>query len=264
MRFDFHPTASGWRVSEVNSDVPGGWSEGTSLPLLYQHFYSDLHRPESPLSAWGKAIQPLAGDGHVALLCAPGYLEDEQVVRTFMRELQSRRTRCIIIRTPASFQWNPRHGCTARESGVRISAVIRFYQAEWLCALPERTGWKQLLRSTEIPFINPTISALSESKRFALTFKQARVCPTWKALVPECRDPRDVDPSDWDRWVLKACYSNTGDKVYICGNLSRKEQQRVIREAHAGRSGGSRKSGLRPVRSTPVAGSSIRASECSS
>src|SRR5690242_548564 len=26
MRFDFHPTPDGWRVSEVNSDVPGGYA----------------------------------------------------------------------------------------------------------------------------------------------------------------------------------------------------------------------------------------------
>jgi len=35
MRFDFHPTSHGWCVSEVNSDVPGGWNEGSNLPLLY-------------------------------------------------------------------------------------------------------------------------------------------------------------------------------------------------------------------------------------
>jgi hypothetical protein len=34
MRFDFHPIASGWCVSEANTDVPGGWREGASVPRL--------------------------------------------------------------------------------------------------------------------------------------------------------------------------------------------------------------------------------------
>jgi len=34
MRFDFHPTADGWALSEVNSDVPGGYAEASALPHL--------------------------------------------------------------------------------------------------------------------------------------------------------------------------------------------------------------------------------------
>ena len=35
MRYDFHPTIDGkWAVSEVNSDVPGGFAESSLLPEL--------------------------------------------------------------------------------------------------------------------------------------------------------------------------------------------------------------------------------------
>ena len=34
MRYDFHPTTDGWQVSEVNSDVPGGFAEASLLPKL--------------------------------------------------------------------------------------------------------------------------------------------------------------------------------------------------------------------------------------
>ena len=34
MRFDFHPTLDGWRVSEVNSDVPGGFTEASRFARL--------------------------------------------------------------------------------------------------------------------------------------------------------------------------------------------------------------------------------------
>src|SRR5262249_22117936 len=39
MRFDFHPTPTGWRISEVNSDVPGGFSEASEFTaMMSEHF----------------------------------------------------------------------------------------------------------------------------------------------------------------------------------------------------------------------------------
>jgi len=34
MRFDFHWTTEGFRISEVNADVPGGFSESSAFPAL--------------------------------------------------------------------------------------------------------------------------------------------------------------------------------------------------------------------------------------
>jgi glutathionylspermidine synthase len=39
MRFDFHTTTDGWRISEVNSDVPAGWPEASVLPALAQKYF---------------------------------------------------------------------------------------------------------------------------------------------------------------------------------------------------------------------------------
>jgi glutathionylspermidine synthase len=230
MRFDFHPIASGWRVSEVNTDVPGGWREGTSLPRLYQPFYTSLYCPDSPLDAWARSIEALAPTGQVALLSAPGYLEDQQVLRSFRSELASRRIASILIQTPAALDWT-RAGCTVAGSHLPISVVIRFYQLEWMCTLTATTGWRQLLTSTNTPVLNPTISGISENKRFPLLIREAKTCPEWKEFMPECRDPRDIVSAEWDDWVLKACYSNTGDQVLMVGDLTGRDRARAIREA---------------------------------
>ncbi len=230
MRFDFHPTAAGWRVSEANTDVPGGWREGASLPQLYQPFYAGLDCPESPLDAWGRRIESLAPTGHVALLSAPGYLEDQQVLRTFRTELESRKIASSLIQTPAALDWTRAGCCTLSGSRITVSAVIRFYQIEWICALPSSTRWRHLLASKDIPVLNPASSAISESKRFPLLFRGAKNCPAWQALMPECRDPREIS-AEWDAWVLKACYSNTGDRVLMVGDLARKDREQAIRRA---------------------------------
>lgn len=230
MRFDFHPTEKGWRVSEINSDVPGGWSEGTSLPRLYAPYYGGLCWPESPLEAWGRAVESMAPNGHIALLNAPGYLEDHQVARTFRTELQSRGIRSSLIQNPAALEWTRTGGCTLAGSGRPVSAIIRFYQIEWLCRLPYNSRWRRLLESHDPPVLNPTISAVSESKRFPLTFRHSQLCPTWQALMPECRDPREIS-GDWDDWVLKASYSNTGDRILLVGDLPRNERAEAIKAA---------------------------------
>lgn len=136
-----------------------------------------------------------------------------------------------MIQSPAALEWSARHGCALKGTGQCVSAIVRFYQAEWLCALPAKTGCRGLLRGLHVPVVNPAVSALSESKRFPLVLNELSGYEEWKAMAPECRDPRDVDPHEWDAWVLKGSYSNTGDQVYICGTLSRDEQQRIRREA---------------------------------
>jgi hypothetical protein len=228
MRFDFHPTATGWSVSEVNTDVPGGWREGTTLPHLYRPFCSGLDCAESPLAAWGDSIASLKPH-HVALLSAPGYLEDQQVLRTFRGELESRQIPSTLIQTPAALDWSRSGGCRLAGAGTEVSAVVRFYQLEWLCALPASTGWRELLTSPIT--LNPTVSAISESKRFPLLIRDAGTCPAMRALLPECRDPREIGTGEWADWVLKACYSNTGEQVLIVGNLGCEARQRAIREA---------------------------------
>ena len=40
VRFDFHFTRHGWRISEANSDVPGGLNEAAGLPPLMLPYYA--------------------------------------------------------------------------------------------------------------------------------------------------------------------------------------------------------------------------------
>ncbi len=235
MRFDFHPTADGWCVSEVNSDVPGGWNEGSMLPILYFPFCAGLELPDSPLEAWLKSMQKCmrtcSWTGRVALLSAPGFLEDQQVVLAFMRQLRRVNIACSLIQSPADLHWRSSDACTLRSGGEPVSAVVRFYQIEWLCNLPAGTGWKKLLQASQIAVTNPAISAISESKRFPLAFNETDGCLTWKKLMPECRDTREVASTDWDHWVLKGSYSNTGDRVYLGDALKRRERERLISKA---------------------------------
>ena len=112
-----------------------------------------------------------------------------------------------------------------------IRAVVRFFQLEWLCRMKSASGWRELLQAQGIPVTNPTVSALSESKRFPLSFHNSSAFPTWQQLFPESRDPRAVGPTEWDDWVLKEAYSNAGDAVYICGTYSNNDRRKLVERA---------------------------------
>ena len=42
VRFDFHHTPDGWRISEANTDVPGGMNEASGLPALVAPCYPSI------------------------------------------------------------------------------------------------------------------------------------------------------------------------------------------------------------------------------
>src|SRR5262249_35150560 len=63
VRFDFHPTADGWRLSEANTDVPGGHVEAGGLAALMAGHYPGTTAPPCPAAALARALAGLCGPG---------------------------------------------------------------------------------------------------------------------------------------------------------------------------------------------------------
>ena len=233
LRFDFHPTDSGWVISEVNSDVPGGFGESSCLPRLYQRRADEIRLPADPLKRWGDAIEPRFSGGTAALLCAPGFLEDEQVVRTLARELRKRGLRVHLIQSPFALRWSGGSAGLRRDPNTKIDLLVRFYQVEWLAELAGWTGWKKILRAQGHTVVtNPAIAAISESKRLGLCLDllSAR-SEHLRRLMPECREPEEIAGMPKDDWVLKAAYSNTGDEVHLGSDMSAERWLKLIATA---------------------------------
>ena len=214
MRFDFHYTTQGWRISEVNSDVPGGFAEASDLTAAMAAHYPPAQPAGDPASAWAEAIARSAKGGRVALLAAPGYMEDQQIMAYLARKLATRGCTARLA-TPGQIQW--KNGIAHLDStwfAGELAAVVRFYQGEWLARLPLRCGWPHFFRGGRTPVSNAGLALISESKRFPLVWDRLRTAlPAWRALLPETRHPRAVDWTKGDKWVLKSALSNNGDAV---------------------------------------------------
>jgi hypothetical protein len=215
LRFDFHPTTGGWRISEANSDVPGGFGEASHFTSLMAGHYSGLQPAGDTAAVWSNALSDAAGPGGlIALLSAPGYMEDHQVTAFLAARLRERGCRPHLA-GPQQLVWTDgiAHLHSAWHCG-RVDAVVRFYQAEWLARLPQRSGWGCFFRGGRTPVANPGCAVISESKRFPLLWDHlATPLPGWRALLPETRDPRRAPWEHGEDWLLKTAMCNTGDAV---------------------------------------------------
>jgi glutathionylspermidine synthase len=217
IRFDFHYTTEGWRISEANSDVPGGFTEGSHFTTMMAEHFPHLRTAGNPAEAWCEALAAAARpSGVIALLSAPGYMEDHQVIAYLAGRLRRLGCRPHLAK-PEQIIWREgkAHLDTKWHRGS-VDAIVRFYQAEWMARLPKKSGWKHFFRNGKTPVANPASVVISESKRFPLVWdKLSAVLPTWRALLPETRDPRDAPAACDDGWLLKTAFCNTGDTVSI-------------------------------------------------
>jgi len=215
IRFDFHLTTGGWRISEANSDVPGGFTEASHFTALMAEHFPDLTMAGNPGAIWTDALANAAGPGgNIALLAAPGFMEDQQVVSFLASCLQTRGCRPHLARPEQIFWQDGQARLATSGYAGPLDAIVRFYQAEWLARLPEATGWKCFFRNGRTPVTNPALAVISESKRFPLTWPDLTTAlPTWRALLPETRHPREVPWGRSDDWLLKTAMCNTGDTV---------------------------------------------------
>jgi glutathionylspermidine synthase len=230
MRFDFHLTTKGWQVSEVNSDVPGGFTEGSIFTELMAHHYPGARTAGSPLSGWTAAmVEATGGIGPVALLSAPGYMEDQQVTAVLAYCLHQRGIRVCLAHRANQLEWRSGHARISAES-TPLKAIVRFYQAEWVCRF-KRSAWKRFFVGGRTPVSNHGLAVLSESKRLPLVWERLDTrMVACRALFPAARDPRDEAWQHNDEWVVKAAFSNTGDHVNTRDRLPRAQWQLLGRE----------------------------------
>jgi glutathionylspermidine synthase len=231
MRFDFHLTTEGWRISEVNSDVPGGFSESSYFTAQMAAHCPDGQPAGDPAACWADAIARVAGSGGlVAMLAAPGYMEDQQIMAFLAARLRERG--CVpCLANPAQVTWLEGHAHLDLIACGAAAALVRFYQGEWLARLPARLGWEHFIRGGRTPVTNPGVAVLSESKRLPLVWDRLNTAVSlWRELLPETRAPGDAPWTRDEAWLVKSALSNTGDDVGM-RDLLKPQQWRALRWA---------------------------------
>jgi len=232
VRFDFHHTTEGWKISEANSDVPGGLNEASGLSALMADYYPGTTPAGDTAGAYARAVCSSLGAGaHVAFVHATAYSDDRQVMTYLARRFAASGVRTSLI-SPAHLRWDDgRARLDTAWSSAPVDALVRFFPCEWLPNLPRVCGWSHFFHGGRTPVSNPASAVLTQSKRFPLTWDTLRTrVPTWRSLLPETRDPRDVPWRGREEWVLKPSLGRVGEDIVMSGVTEAKQVRRLSRD----------------------------------
>jgi len=230
MRFDFHFTPDGWRISEVNADVPGGFIEASGFTELMAEHYKSYLIPPNPTEAYVAAIRGVAGENaSIGLVHATAHCDDRQVMQYLGKQLERSGMRAVAL-SPSHLKWES--GCarfTKPFSAVHPALLVRFFPAEWLPNL-HPSSWEPWFRSGKIPMSNPGTAILIQSKCFPLVWDELKTSlNTWRSLLPETKFATDA-PANSPEWVFKPVFGRVGEDVAIAGVTEQRAYKEIIRD----------------------------------
>lgn len=231
IRFDFHATHDGWRISEANTDVPGGFIESSGMSSLMASYYPDLETLGDPAGELARAIAARANDGAIALVHACAYSDDRQVMAYFARRLSVIGAVAKLV-SPDQLRWCHRQAnFVESRSSPPAAAIVRFFPAEWLPNLGRDSGWPHYFSGGCTPQCNCATAILTQSKRLPLVWDRLNCAmSTWRRLLPETRDPRDASWDGSDEWLVKPALGRVGEGIAVYGMTDSTDWRKISRE----------------------------------
>lgn len=227
MRFDFHPTPTGWAVSEVNSDVPGGLAEASVLPEIVCKYFDGYaprkHIAKSLLEAFSERIKE---SGTIAFVHATSYSDDRQVME-FVSDYFQAYGYNTVFAAPDHIVWQDKKAfCILEGKEGPLDGIARFFPLEWLTNLPRKSNWKGYY-DCATPSCNHPVAILTQSKRLPLVWDELGVdIPVWKKLLPETKAPKAIKQKD-DDWIYKPALGRVGGGISINEAITEKERKQI-------------------------------------
>ena len=221
MRFDFHPTVDGWKISEVNSDVPAGYPEASVLPKLAQVYFPEYDVCGCFGEVFLKKVSQIFPQGStIAYLHDTHTVEDYQIMHYLGDLLEASGFKSIYA--------SPEHIKFCDGEAVDIGGIVRYYPVEWL-EFAKGVDWLSFVNS-KTPSCNHPTALLTQSKRLPLIWDNLNVdVATWKKLLPETKCPSTV--ANRNGWILKPAFGRVGEGINIPGTVSAIEENEIRKAA---------------------------------
>lgn len=233
MRYDFHPTLEGrWAVSEVNSDVPGGFSEGSLMPqavakVLDSNKYCYKSFGNILIEALAKKVP--AG-GKIALVHCTCYSDDRQVMQFLGEQLEKKGITVLFVAADhLKFENGKAYSILDGNEGP-VDVIFRYTPLEWLADMKTK-NWGGYFHTTT-PSCNHPISIFAQSKRFPFVWealeKHGIDMSTWRELLPDTIDVKDAKGKDG--YIYKPVYGRVGENISIKESCTEEEYKMIMNE----------------------------------
>ena len=233
MRYDFHPDINGkWVVTEVNSDVPGGFAESSLLPHLARKTINNL---ELEYTSFGEKMvetinAKLNKKGTIMMVHCTCFSDDRQVMQ-YMGDRLEKEGYKIIYGAADHINFKEKQAyCILDNNQEKIDLIFRFTPLEWLIQMKPRR-WDGYFNSTTISCNNP-IAIYAQSKRFPFVWKDLEkdniTMETWKNLLPETLEVKDV--GERQGFIYKPVYGRVGERISIKEACKGDEYKKIIKD----------------------------------
>ena len=218
MRYDFHPTRDGeWAISEVNSDVPGGFAESSLMPqaamVLYprQKFW---HKDFGEIMV-DAIMEKVPEKGRIMLVHCTCYSDDRQVMQFLGDKLKSKGYEVIYAAADHLKFENQKAFSILDGNEGEIDAIIRFTPLEWLTEIkPKR--WQGYFDTTTVSCNHP-VAIFAQTKRFPLVWdvleQNGIAMTTWRKLLPHTIEVKDAKGKEG--YIYKPACGRVGEKISI-------------------------------------------------
>ena len=231
MRFDFHPSIDGnWVVTEVNSDVPGGFAESSLLPELAR---KTINMPELEYTSFGEKIveainNKLKKKGTIMMVHCTCFSDDRQVMQ-YLGDRLEEEGYSIIYGAADHIEFKEKQAyCILDNNQEKIDLIFRFTPLEWLIQMKPRR-WDGYFNTTTKSCNHP-IGIYAQSKRFPFVWndlEKANISmKTWKNLLPETLEVKELNLKEG--FIYKPVYGRVGERISIKEACKGDEYKKII------------------------------------
>lgn len=231
-RYDFHPTKEGeWAISEVNSDVPGGFAEASLLPkLALQYLKSNKVESIDFGSHLVKALsKKIKKKGTVFFVHCTSYSDDRQVMQYLGDQMEQRGYHALYGAIDhLRFQNQEAISILDGHQG-KVDGIVRFTPLEWVKDIKPKT-WSGYFDTTT-PSCNHPIAIFAQTKRFPFVWDKLESYglsfSTWRKLLPNTIEvTKKVPPG----YLYKPAWGRVGEKISIQEACEEGEYQKILKE----------------------------------
>ena len=232
-RYDFHPDKNGsWVVTEVNSDVPGGFAESSLLPELAR---KAIGGDDLEFISFGEKMveainSKLNKKGTIMMVHCTCFSDDRQVMQYMGDRLEKEGYKIIY---GAADHINFREGqaySILDNNQEKIDLIFRFTPLEWLIQMKPRR-WDGYFNSKTMACNHP-IAIYAQSKRFPFVWddlEKANIeMKTWRKLLPETIEVKDL--GDRQGFIYKPVYGRVGERIAIKEACKGDEYDKILKD----------------------------------
>ena len=233
MRYDFHPTIEGkWTVSEVNSDVPGGFAEASLMPkaaidILETNRY--WYKNFGDILTKAIATKVVSG-GRIMLVHCTSYSDDRQVMQFLGDKLKNMGFTVIYAAADHVRFINQEAISVLSGNEGKIDAIVRFTPLEWLIDIKPK-HWEGYFNTNTISCNHP-MAIYAQTKRFPLVWNMVEKFggkfTTWKQLLPETHEVKEV--KNKSGYIYKPACGRVGERISIKEACKEDEYEKILKD----------------------------------